>query len=136
MTTEDPPAAAQSSNTFYYVTLGLMMTIIILLALLCVNMRARARRAEAELANAPKPMDAATRMLLQQLAGAGQVKIGVNRETLTTRPVELDGKKAQALNLPAEAGNMLGFQPGDIIVVESLLAPAPTTTTSPARAAP
>ncbi len=130
--TEEDQAAKPQSNTFMYLAGG-MLVIVVLLAGLLVGTRLGADRARKERPPAAQ-MDPSMALLMAQLQRGG-ARLGVDRGALPLRIVQLDGKPTGAFVVPAEVGMGLGLQPGDVVIVEHVLAPLPesdpTTTSKP-----
>jgi len=119
--------SSQQPDTRFLVAVGgLLLVVIVLLAGLWLRMRRRAERAEsqiAELARQRSQIGAAVQQVMAEHAAG----LAVEREALEPRRVTLDGRQVTALRLPAGEGERLGFQPGDVILVESAPATAPAS---------
>ncbi len=112
--------------------LGLM--IVALLAGLWLRERVRAVRAEAgfqQLSEETRRLQA----LVGQLILSKALPARVSREDLPTTTVRLNGREVKALRLSAELAETLGFQGGDVILVQP--PPAPTSSaTAPSAPTP
>ena len=126
--TPDTPAAPDTR--FVYITGGLMLLIVVLLAGLWLGMRKRALTAEGTLLAERQRNQMVAQMLLKGSLSVPQL----NLEGLETAPATLDGRAVQVLHLPARLGQIVGFSPGQVIVVEPDAEPttAPATATAPA----
>ena len=67
-------------------------------------------------------------MLLTESLRRYPLHVTVQRDSLRTEKVNLDGRQITALRLPAAIAETLGFKVGDVIIVEKL---TPATTTTP-----
>ncbi len=124
---EPPPPA----DTKFVTMVGvLLLTIIVLLAGLWLRTRRRARRAEQLVSDFVRQRDRLGPAIEQAMAEHAK-RLSVRREQLLTRPVNLNGREVAALHLPAEQAQRIGFQPGDVIVVDQ-----PTTAPATTRAGP
>jgi len=132
MTDQPAPAAPPPDNRFLVAVVGLVLVIVALLAGLWLRMRARALRAEADLARltpaARQRQDVAD--LFRKAVKDKRVLLTIDRDRLTTRPARIDGRDVIAFGLSAPEGAAWGLRPGDVIIV----APAPTTASAPATA--
>lgn len=135
MTCESETSPSNLDSRFAIIAGALMLLIIALLAGLWLRMRARAMRAESELAQL-RPMvrnKQDVQMLLAESLRRHPLQVTVQRESLKTEQVHLNGRDVKALHLPADAAETFGFMPGDVIIVDK---PPPTTTTAPNKTMP
>jgi len=96
---------------------GLLVLIIACLAVLWFSESRRRSAVERDL-DALKRRSAGMEAMLTRTMLAGPAEpLAVVREQLPARTVELDGKATTALMLGAQAGERMGFSPGDVIVV-------------------
>lgn len=118
---------ARPDLRFFIVVCSLLLLIIALLAALWLRDRRRTLRAEAEVARLRLHADAMApgRQYLKELPKY----LSVPREALKTRSVRLDGQKVVALRLPTELAEQMGFDPGEVILVDR--APTTAATTAP-----
>lgn len=130
MSEQSPPTS--SDMRFMVVAVALMVVVTALLAGLWLSMRARAIRAESELARLRPQLDRHRDMtaLFERALKDGWPTIPVvDRSELPTVTVKLDGREVKALKLGARMGESMGFGPGDVVIVQP---PTPTTATAPA----
>jgi len=125
----DNTSAKPATDARYLAAVGaLLVLIIVCLAVLWGSESRRRLAAERNLA-ALKRRSAGIEAMLTRTMLEGPVEpLVVAREQLPARTVRLDGKEATALMLGAEAGQRMGFFPGDVIVI----CPSPATRPSDA----
>ena len=129
MNDETAKGSSEIDTRFMIIAGSLMLLIIALLAGLWLRMRVRAIRAESELAQL-RPMvrnKQDVKMLLAESLRRNPIHITVQRDSLKTEQVNINGLDVKALRLPANAAEIIGFRPGDVIIVEK----TPPTTTAP-----
>ena len=141
MNDENATGVSGTDTKFVIIAGSLLLVIIALLAGLWASMRIRAMRAErnavalrsqlklatgmgVRFSGAPGSLDA----MLNQMTSKAMLRHKVQRESLQTEQVHLNGRDVKALRLPADAAEKFGFTPGDVIIVDE---PPPTTTTAP-----
>ncbi len=146
MNNEDAKGSSEINTRFTIIAGSLLLVIIALLAGLWLRMRTRAMWAERDAAalrsqlklatgagvrfsGGPEALDA----MLRKVAAKGIRRQKVQRESLKTKQVNLDGRDVKAFRLPADAAETLGFMPGDVIIVDR---PAPTTAPAPITTMP
>ncbi len=130
MSETDPPTS--SDTRFLVATMALMVVVMALLAGLWLSMRARATRAEGELARLRPQLRRGRDMtaLFERALKEGSVTIPlVDRDSLPAVAVKLNGQDVKALEVDARMGESMGFAPGDVIIVQP---PVPATSTAPA----
>ena len=130
MSETDPPTS--SDTRFLVATMALMVVVMALLAGLWLSMRARATRAEGELARLRPQLRRGRDMtaLFERALKEGSVTIPlVDRDSLPAVAVKLNGQDVKALEVDARMGESMGFAPGDVIIVQP---PVPATSTVPA----
>jgi len=131
--TDGPQAPRGGAGDGKYGTLVGVLLVVIVAALAALWLLERNRRGEAERRLAEARRSPGLEALLPALtAGAapapeGELVAPVRREDQVQRPVVLDGKPAVGVFVSAAAGQRLGFQPGDVVVVAPA---APATATS------
>jgi len=125
MNEQGRPRPAGADMRFLVVTAALLLLIIALLAGLWLSMRVRAARAERQLQQLRQERDA--RELFRRALAEAPFRVTVERETLETRDVTLDGRAVRALLLPGRLAEAMGLRPGDTVLVQQ-------TTTAPATA--
>lgn len=123
------PQPSSSDTKFFWAVGGLLLLIIAILAGLWLKSERRARQAEADLAQVRRIQES-TQAVFQELFRQKPGSLGIDRQSLTTRPAEIDGHKTTVLLMPAELGEAIGFQAGDVILVEQRPATAPATQAS------
>ena len=134
MACESQTIHSNLDNKFVIITGSLLLLIIALLSGLWLSMRSRALRAEADLARL-RPLlrsQQNVHMLLAESLKRHPLQVTVQRDSLKTEKVKLDGRQTTALHLPAAIAETLGFKGGDVIIVGKS---APTTTTAPTTTA-
>lgn len=122
MSDDSRPRPGPPDTRFLILVGTLLLAIIAILAGLWLRAHRRALRAEGQVASLQPLADA--HALGQRYVQELPKYLSVPREALATRSVTLDGRTAQALRLPAAVGRLIGFEPGDVILVE------PTATTA------
>ena len=130
MSETDPPTS--SDTRFLVATMALMVVVMALLAGLWLSMRARATRAESELARLRPQLRRGRDMtaLFERALKDGSLTIPlVDRDSLPAVAVKLNGQDVKALEVDARMGESMGFAPGDVIIVQP---PVPATSTAPA----
>jgi len=126
----DRPDPAKADGR-YFVAVGVLLVIIIAaLAALWLMERSRRQEAQQRLADVARaqsfgPMQALMAPRPPTLHGAGGAVEPIRREDQYTRPVTLDGAKTVGVFISAEAGQRLGFAPGDVVVVARAAATRP-----------
>ena len=128
---ETPPPSS-SDTRFLVAAMALMVVVTALLAGLWLSMRARAIRAEGELARLRPQLRRGRVMtaLFERALKEGSLTIPIgDRDSLPAVAVKLNGRDVKALELDARTGESLGFAPGDVIIIHP---PPPTTATAPA----
>lgn len=131
------PAAqtTQSDNRFSIAVAILMLLIVALVTTLWLRANRRALNAELQVQQL-LVQDQKLQSMLQQLLLQKPPQFNIVRQTLPTRKATLDGRPVQALVLASDLGQMIGFEPGDVILVAEKPAAGPTSTASSAPAAP
>ena len=114
-----------SDKNFMMVAGALLLAIILMMAALWLGTRKRALAAEARVAQLGQQLQALQMQMVMGQGPGGRLQIGIDRRGLTTRQAVLDGQKTQVLVMPAELGELLGFAPGDVVVVLPAAATAP-----------
>ena len=130
MSETDPPTS--SDTRFLVAAMALMVVVMALLAGLWLSMRARATRAEGELARLRPQLRRGRDMtaLFERAFKDGSLTIPlVDRDSLPAVAVKLNGQDVKALEVDARMGESMGFVPGDVIIVQP---PVPATSTAPA----
>ncbi len=138
MNDENAKDSSGNDKRFVIVTGSLLLLVIAMLAGLWLRMRTRALRAEQQVTRLVKTQQAGAGVrfstgaksldaTLQQMV-AKAMSQAANRDSLRVEKVNLDGRNVEAVFLPADAAETLGFRPGDVIIVGK---PPPTTTTAP-----
>ena len=143
MTCESKTAHSNSDKRFVIVASSLLLLVVAMLAGLWLRMRTRALRAEQQVvrlmntqqvgagvrfSGSPETLDA----MLQQMVAKSMSRV-VNRAGLRVEKANLDGRDVEAIYLPTDAAETLGFRSGDVIIVEK---PPPTTATAPITTMP
>ena len=130
----EQPNRPNSDMRFMLASMAFMVVIIALLAGLWLAMRARAIRAESQLAQLKAltggwKQDATT---LDKLLKAKPIMApALDREALATETVRLNGQAVTAYKVSVAEGLHVGLAPGDVLLVEAL---THSTTTAPASA--
>ena len=122
------------ADSKFMLLVGLMFLVIMgLLAGLWLKMRSRAMAAEATAVKLTRERQG-LQLFVEQMTKQGKIQISVDRRALSRRAVMQDGKPVQALLLPAGLGELFGFEPGDVVIVERTPATASAPATGPATA--
>ncbi len=146
MNDENAAGTSGTDTKFVIIAGSLLLVIIALLAGLWASMRTRAMRAERDVVALRTQLKFATGVgvrfscgpgslnaMLQQMTSKAMLRHKVQRESLRTEQVHLNGLDVNALHLPADKAEKFGFIPGDVIIVDK---PPPTTTTAPITTMP
>ena len=121
-----PPAGGNSDARYLLVVAGLMMTIVILLSVLWIRERRNVAYLQEQLQIARQGsmrgdiQGALQRMLAGQAEPQAQA---LHRDDLPAQTVTWNGQPRTVLSVSAAAGQRMGLEPGDVIVV----APPPAT---------
>jgi len=119
-----PGDRRETDERFLLLVGALMLVIMALLAGLWLRAHVRATRAELRL----KPLVKRNSDLEETLKGLVLSKgfpAKVDRAGLASQPVRIDGRPVGALRLPAGMAESLGFEAGDVIIVEQRTASRP-----------
>jgi len=119
MTVEPENTSAKSATDTRYLAAvgGLLVLIIACLAILWFSESRRRLAAEGDVDVLKRRSVGMEAMLTRKMLAVPAEPLAVVREQLPARTVDLDGKATTALMLGAEAGERMGFSPGDVIMV-------------------
>ncbi len=123
------PASSNISPVFAWVILGLMLLIIATLSALWYRERSARVAAQGDLAAMAAQYQKLQQTIGSFLGGAAVPPQAsakpVDRDDLTPQNVALDGKARSAYTISAKAGERIGFQSGDVIIISPAAASGP-----------
>jgi len=116
----DEGGRASSTDARYFALVGgLLVVIIAALAWLWLAERQRRADVEEALIELRRQRVLSLAEVMRMQGGMGAQRASVRREDLTPREVTLDGRRREAFFISTSAGRRMGFDGGDVIVVEA-----------------
>ncbi len=128
--TTPPPAPGSTDARYLLVVAGLMMTIVILLSVLWIRERQNVAhlRDQLQIARQGSIRGDLQGAMARMLAGqAEQQARALQRDDLPAQTVTWNGQPRTVLSVSTAAGQRMGLEPGDVIVVATPPAAAPTS---------
>ncbi len=99
---------------------GILLVIVLTLAVLWQLERHRRISAQEKFTNCAEELNKAN-LYSEMLSRANKAieSVGVDRENLTSRQVDLDGRPRKLFRISAAAGEKMGFLPGDLVEIDN-----------------